>query len=143
MTDHSPAEREFLTTAHRCAMEMMNNAIYIQKEINRVEFPPGMADSLTETCNVLVEAKFDVISDLHDLDAQATASSGVLMASRTFKRILARLDGAVILFHPIVTALGEAATSDGRYQLAYFLVAESAVNLLNAHAAIPRMDEGS
>jgi hypothetical protein len=27
MTDHFPAEREFLTAAHRCAMEMMNNAL--------------------------------------------------------------------------------------------------------------------
>jgi len=123
-------------------MELMNNVLYIRKEIPNVTLPPGIGNALNEACDELITAKFDIVSDLHDLDEQLAASSVNLAQSPTVKRILARLDEAAILLHPLVVALGEAAASDERYHLAYLLVAESAVNLLNTHAAIPRPDTG-
>ena len=130
-----------IAAAHHCAMEMMNNALYIRKEIPGVEFPPGIKETLSGACGAMLEAKLDLVSDLHALDEQVVAPLESVLCSSAFHRILARLDEAALLLHPAVVALKEAAGLEKRFQLTYLLVAESAVNVLNAHAAIHRPEE--
>jgi len=133
----------FIATAHRCAMEFMNNALYIRREIPNVDLPPGFGERLEEACDALIEAKFDAVSELHDLDDRREKVGAVpddLLCSPSCRRILEWLDEASLALHSSVVGLQEAAAGDRRYSLAYLLVAESAVNILNAHAAIPRPD---
>lgn len=132
----------FLAAARHCAMEMVGNAEYIRKELPRVELPPGLEETLVDACDQLVSAKFDTISDLSDLDdllGTGPVSPEVLAKA---SRILGHLDNEVLSLHPAVMALREAAEEDSRYHLAFLLVAESAVNLLNAHGGIPRIGDG-
>ena len=89
----------------------------------------------------MLEAKLDLVSDLHALDDQVELSPESVLRSSVFHRILAKLDEDALLLHPTVVALKEAAGLEKRFQIAYLLVAESAVNVLNAHAAIPRPEE--
>lgn len=132
----------FLAAARHCAMEMAGNAEYIRKELPRVELPPGLEEILVDACDQLVSAKFDTFSDLSALDdllGTGPVSPEVLAKA---SRILGHLDTEVLSLHPAVMTLQEAAEEDSRYSLAFLLVAESAVNLLNAHGGIPRIGDG-
>lgn len=132
----------FFAAAHRCAMEMADNVLYIRQELPRVDLPPGLADTLNDACDELISAKFDIISDLSGLDdllGRNPDSPAILSKARD---ILDRLDTTFLLLHPVVMNLEEAAVDDPCYHLAFLLVAESAVNVLNAHGSVPRFGDG-
>lgn len=132
----------FLVAARHCAMEMAGNAEYIRKELPRVELPPGVEETLVDACDKLVSAKFDTLSDLSDLDDLLGTSPVTPEVLAKASRILGHLDTEVVSLHPAVMALREAVEEDPRYHLAFVLVAESSVNLLNAHGGIPRIGGG-
>lgn len=132
----------FFTAARHCAMEMASNAEYIRNELPHVTLPPGLGETLIDACDELVSAKFDVISELSGLDDLLGTEGGSPEILAKLERILTHMDDAAIRLHPVVMTLGEAAAGDSRYGLAFLLVAESAVNVLGAHEAIPRIDVG-
>lgn len=127
----------FLSTAHQCAMELMTNALYIRREAPTVVFPPGIGESVSDICDRLVETKFDVVSAIHEiaeiLDGEADESR---ICARS-ESICRWLDEAILGMHRLVIELQNASERDEQYRLGYFLLAESAVNILNARNAIP------
>lgn len=132
----------FLAAALHCAMEMATNAQYIRNELPRVELPPDLGETLSGACDELISTKFDTISGISDLDDLLGTGPVPPEVLAKATRILDRLDTAVVTLHPVVMALQEAEEEDSRYSLAFLLVAESAVNVLNAHGDIPRIGDG-
>ena len=132
----------FPAAARQLAMEMAANAQYIRKELPRVALPPGLAEILGDACDELISAKFDTIPALSGLDVLRGAGNVAPDVSTGAARILHRLDEAAVCLHPVVMMLQEEVKRDARYQPAFLLVAESAVNSLNAHGEIPRIEMG-
>ena len=132
----------FLAAARHLAMEMAGNAQYIRNELSRVALPPGLGEILEDACDELVSVKFDTIPALADLDDLAGTGGLTPDEAARAASILHHLDAAAVSLHPVVMTLREAAEEESRYFLAFLLVTESAVNLLNAHEAIPRISEG-
>jgi hypothetical protein len=97
---------------------------------------------LSDACDELVSAKFDLFSDLSDLDDRIGTDPVHPAVLSKATRILEQLDAAAVLLHPVVRMLQAVAEKDSRYHLAFLLVAESAVNILNAHGAVPRLGDG-
>jgi hypothetical protein len=128
----------FFAAARHCAMEMAGNALYIRNELPRVALPPGVEEILNDACDELVSAKFDLFSDLSDLDDLLGTDPVHPAVLPKATHILEQLDAAAVLLQSVVMMLREAAAEDSRYHLAFLLVAESAVNMLNAHGAVPR-----
>lgn len=124
--------REVLTALRSCAMVMLENAIYIQKELSNVLMDDSLRAQTVEVCSALVGAKHDAISELFELDELlATKPSKSVIISRV-NRLEQWLWDDIKKMHSIVTALNSASTQDPKRGSAYLLVAESATNILNS-----------
>lgn len=131
----------FLGTSHQCAMELMNNALYIQKEAPGITFPPGIAEQVLASCDGLVETKFDVVSAIHEIAEIASDDSNRSRIATRSAMVCRWLDEAILDLHRLVADLQDESEKDEQFRLGYFLLAESAVNILNARNAIPLPSE--
>lgn len=119
---------EFIAAASECANEMLSNASYIEKELPSFRLTAERRVEILGVCAALVSAKHDVISELHELhDLSALTSNSI---EHRVKRILDWLSEELAKLHAVVTDLQVTA---GDSESPYILVAESAVNILNAY----------
>ena len=125
-----------MTEAHNCAMEMLANASYIQKELPNVDMPDSLRAMTEKVCSGLVGTKFDIVSELSELDELLGApESETRVIDTRVNRIVAWLRDDIDQMHELVTALDSASKEDSAYALAYMLVAESGANILKAFGA--------
>jgi len=54
--------------ACECAVQMMQNAIYVQKELPNVQMSDALRRQAGEICDQLIGTKHDLITELFDLD---------------------------------------------------------------------------
>jgi hypothetical protein len=111
---------------------MLENASYIQHELQNVEIPDPLKSQTTEICDALVGTKHDIISELfeiHDLlesDAEsAVISSRLTRSIRWLWEDISRLD-------QVVMALRADSQKNESHTLALILVEEAAANILSA-----------
>ncbi len=125
-----------MTEAHNCAMEMLANASYIQKELPNVDMPDSLRAMTEKVCSGLVGTNFDIVSELSELDELLGApESETRVIDTRVNRIVAWLRDDINQMHELVTALDSASKEDSAYALAYMLVAESGANILKAFGA--------
>ena len=130
------AVRTMMTEAHNCAMEMLANASYIQKELPGVNMPNALRAMTEQVCSKLIGTNFDIVSELSELDELLGAPEPERRVIDTrVNRIVAWLQDDINQMHELVTALDSASTEDSAYALAYMLVAESGANILKAFSA--------
>ncbi len=58
----------FTLCARECAVQMMQNAIYVQKELPNVRMSDALRRQAGEICGQLIGTKHDLITELFDLD---------------------------------------------------------------------------
>lgn len=58
----------FTLCARECAVQVMQNAIYVQKEPPNVRMSDALRRQAGETCDQLIGTKHDLITELFDLD---------------------------------------------------------------------------
>lgn len=119
--------------ARTCALVMLGNACYIERELERVQLPDDLRAQTVEICSNLIGTKHDVISELSELDdiLAAPTLDFTLVASR-IERIVRWLSDDLPAIHALVTALHSASAREPQYGAACVLVTESAANILNA-----------
>ena len=124
----------FRDAARHCAMCMLENAAYIQKEQANVRISDEMCRKISELCSSMIGTKHDVINELFELD-------DLLAQGATTSRILQKIDmiirwmvNDIRPLHSIVMTLQNESEQDNTFARAYLLVAESAVNILQAIA---------
>lgn len=130
----------FLTAARHCAMQMMENATYIQKHLPGLEAPEGTAERIRAVCDSLTATKHDVFTELSELAEAAHAAGSCLNLEPRRERIRRWLFEPLAEMDEVVRALEAAAAHDPAFSLAFLLMSESAVNILTAFNAVP--DEG-
>ncbi len=62
------AIRAMMAAAHNCAMEMLTNASYIQKELPNVKMPDALLATTEDLCSEFIGTKHDSVSELSELD---------------------------------------------------------------------------
>ena len=130
------AVHAMMTAAHNCAMEMLANASYIQKELPNVNMPDSLRAMTEKVCSGLIGTKFDIVSELSELDELLGApESETRVIDLRVNRIVAWLQDDVRQMHELVTAFDSASKENSDYALAYMLVAESGANILRAFSA--------
>jgi len=119
---------KFSSAASSCAMTLMSNASYIQKELANVELPIDARSNVEKLCSEWIGTKHDVIHELGELSDQVNIGDRV-------RRIMSWLSEDVVRLQQQVRELERLANSDERYKLAYLLVGESGGNVLRSFVA--------
>jgi hypothetical protein len=113
-------------------MVMLDNASYIQSELPGVPMSHALRERTEKMCDSLIGTKHDVITEYFEL-AELTESDAPTSATRRYvERIVRWLEEEVIRMDALVTDLNDAREKDPGHRLAFVLVAESAVNIIDA-----------
>ena len=127
----APASRlleEFSSAAYACAMSLMSNADYVQKELPTVELPIDIRASVEALCTDWIGTKHDVIHELDEWQESSNIEDRV-------RRIMSWLGEDMVRLQEQVRRLESLATAEDRYRLAYLLVGESGGNILRSFVA--------
>lgn len=119
---------EFCSAAYACAMSLMSNAAYVQKELPTVKLPTDIRASVESLCADWIGTKHDVIHELDELKESPNIEDRI-------RRIMSWLGEDMVKLHEQVRRLEALATSEDRYRLAYLLVGESGGNILRSFVA--------
>lgn len=119
---------DFCSAAYACAMSMMSNAAYIQKELPTVELPTDARASVETLCADWIGTKHDVIHELGELKESSNIVGRIRRIMSWFGEDMAKLQDQV-------RRLDALATAEDRYRLAYLLVGESGGNILRSFVA--------
>lgn len=126
---------EFSAKAHACAMQMLQNAAYIEQEISKIEIDEESCRQILDVCSALVGTKHDVISELSDLE-DPDLWPGAEEIQHRVKRIMGCSAEELAKLHALVQALQIGSGQDRGSGLAFLLVAESATNVLKAFSGM-------
>ena len=121
--------REFQDHTRECAVQMMMNAIYIQRELTNVGISDELRQRTEKLCCALIGTKHDLVTEIFELDEVIEAGAGNV---EVLRRIIAWCSGpgGALKMHEIVMALDAESKKDVMNVGAYLLVSESAVNIL-------------
>lgn len=123
----------FQSAAWACAHTLLENIMYIQKEIPTLDLAEVQRSAIVQICTTLIGTKHDVVSELFDLQDMESAAEPDVIQKR-IERIVQMVIEDLTQLHEVVQSLESAAASDRRIGLAYLLVAESATNILRSFA---------
>lgn len=127
-SSESGALDQFCSAAYACAMSLMSNADYVQKELPNVELPADIRASIESLCSDWIGTKHDVVHELDELKESTNIEDRV-------RRIMAWLGEDMVKLQEQVRKLEALASSDECFRLAYLLVGESGGNILRSFVA--------
>jgi hypothetical protein len=119
----------FSSTASACAMVMMSNATYIQKELANVELPEATRTGVENLCNEWIGTKHDVMHELGELDSAGNTGNRI-------RCIMSWLSEDIVKLQECVKELEALARTNQRFNLAYLLVGESGANVMRSFVAV-------
>ena len=130
--------RKAIEAIYDCAMLMMDNASYIQRELPNVEMPDVLRSRTARVCDCMINTKFDVVSgafEIGDFLAPEIKESEIdwkLMSSR-IDLLMEWLSEEIVKLHELVLALREDRKKNESHAGALILVEESAANVMFAY----------
>ena len=116
---------QFMSAAATCTYSMLKSADYIQGELPQLKVSEAMGEQIMDVCEHLVGTKHDVQTEISDLGELDAAVDSEVVQGRV-RRIEAWLSEEIPRLHAVVTALEPTGS------VAYILVAESVVNIMNS-----------
>ena len=122
--------RAFLGHTRECAVQMMMNAMFIQRELTNVPMTDELRQRTEKLCSVLIGTKHDLVTEIFELDEKLGSGADNVEVLRRINRMVQWAGEDALKMHEIVMALDaelERGVMDGG---AYLLVSESAVNIL-------------
>ncbi len=122
----------FMSKAHTCAMVLLGNAGYIEKELDAVRISDECRAETRLVCQTLIGTKHDIVtevSEMHDLLGEAAYPSVILQRA---ERIVRWFQEDMDKLNALVMGLAADMDADPGSSGAYVLVAESATNILSA-----------
>ena len=124
----------FSHAARECAMQMMLNATYIQRELPTLDLPEQTNAKIKTMCDSLIDTKHDVMTELFEL-ADETQTDASKVPGKV-QRIVQWLSEPIGEMHQLVIDLQTSTGTDPRLLRVFFLVTESATNILNAFNSV-------
>ena len=127
-----PAVHGAISAIHDCALIMLENASYIQRELPNVEMREALRSQTAKVCESMVGTKHDVISELFEIDELLKSKTDWAVVSSRIDRLIRWLWEDISKMHQVVMALREDSHKNENHTLAEVLVQESAANILTA-----------
>ena len=128
----SSAVHEALSAIRDCALIMLENAAYVQRELRNVVIADPLRSQTAEVCDAIVGTKHDIISELFEIDELLKSDAESAIISFRLARCIRWLWENISRLDQVVMALRANSQKDRNYTLALILVEESAANILNA-----------
>ena len=122
--------REFQGHTRECAVQMLYNALYIQKELPKVVMSDELRQRTAGLCSTLIGTKHDLITEIFELDERMESDASDAEVLRRIDRVVRWAEEDALEMHGVVMALDAEEQTDLTKAGAYLLVAESAVNIL-------------
>ena len=122
----------FIQLTRTCALQMMSNANYIQRELPSLDVPDELRSRIGSVCDSLIGTKHDVITELFELDELVQAGTPEERLTEKMDRVTRWLAESVQSVHTLVMEVQSLAATDHRYSLLFFLIIESATNIINS-----------
>jgi len=134
--EHRPQNLIFIHATRACALQMLSNASYIQRELPSLDIPEELRLRIEAVCDSLISTKHDVITETFELEE--LAQSGVPQARLDEKmgRISQWLCETLGEMHELVMEVERLVSSEPRYSLVFILIAESATNIANSMSGV-------
>lgn len=129
---NSSTVQEALSAIRDCALIMLENATYVQRELPNIEISDPLRSQTAEICYAMVGTKHDIISELFEIDELLKSDAASAVISSRLARSLRWLWEDISVLHEVVMALREESRKNKSLTLALILVEESAANILNA-----------
>jgi hypothetical protein len=125
--------RTLMTEARVCALVMLENASYVERELAHVHISDDLRSRACDVCSSLVGTKHDILSELGELN-EILASPAVddLDVATRLERVVRWLSDDLPKMYELVAHLNAASEHDSQYTAASVLVTESAANILVA-----------
>jgi hypothetical protein len=122
----------FTLCVRECAVQMMQNAIYVQKELPNVRMSDALRRQAGKICDQLIGTKHDLITELFDLDELLPTDAPNATIGERVERMVRWARDDLLRLHELVVAIEDEGRRDPRALIAGILVTESAGNVLNA-----------
>ena len=129
---NSSAVQEALSAIRDCALIMLENASYVQRELPNVVIADALRSQTAEVCDAMVGTKHDIISELFEIDELLKSDAKSAIISSRLARSIRWLWEDISRLDQVVMALRANSQKDETFTLALILVEESAANILNA-----------
>ena len=129
---NSSAVHGAISAIRDCALIMLENASYIQRELPNVEMLEVLRLQTAEVCESMIGTKHDVISELFEIDELLKSKTDWAVVSSRIDRIIEWLWEDISKMHQVVMALLEDSQKNESHTLSLILVQESAANIINA-----------
>ena len=133
--------RRFLAEARNCAMQMMEDGSYIQKELPSLSMPDDLREKLNALCASLIGTKHDLIHEIFEIDELLTASPESLSIARSIERVRHWILEEVDSFNGGVVQVQEAVQEGIADPSLQLLLMESGFNILKTVPTAPAADE--
>ncbi len=129
---NSSTVQEAMSAIRACALIMLENASYVQRELPNVDIANPLSLQTTEVCEAMISTKHDVISELFEIGELLESKAEPATISSRFNRIIKWLWEDISSLHEVLMALRADSQENKDHTLALILVEESAANILNA-----------
>jgi len=134
--------QQFITGTRECAMQMMQNAAYILKELPAIEMADPIRNQITELCQELIGTKHDLFGEISQvvdhLEQEHPDADLIDSAIGSMQRWMSE---SILRVHACVTSIQEEMDKGDASPLLGMLVMESAVNILNSVPTFPEREE--
>jgi len=125
----------FRTAARQCTVVMRESADFIKRELGNVVASDVDRNAIQKVCDAFISNWYDIGTELEEMSELAVPDCSAPMRHRA-DRVHQWLGEDLPGLDAVVRSLSKASEVDPRYGAAYILVAESAVNVLKAFAAV-------
>ncbi len=132
---------QFVEAARNCAMQMMSNATYIQRELPSLEVPVDLRAQLEAVCDSLIGTKHDVISELFELSELVETGASVEKLSQRRERIVTWLGEPIQQMHETIQHLSDRSGAGELNFSVFLLLVESATNIQNAFNSVSQSSQ--
>lgn len=131
----------FLNETRDCAMQMMQNAAYIQKELPSLTMPDPLRAKIMAACDELIGTKHDLIHDVFEISELMENSPEPAELGRRVESIKGMIFEATMTFHDCVRSVPDAIKAGHADALVSILLTESGFNILNAVPTYPDLED--
>ena len=100
----------YLTESRNCALQMMQNAAYMQKELPSLEMSDGLREEIEKLCDDLISTKHDLIAQIFECYELLEEDSDAPKIGKMISQIHQWMSGSVGSIQECVAAIQQSIT---------------------------------
>lgn len=131
----------YLTESRDCAMQMLQNAAFIQKELPSLAMPDGLREEIAKLFDDLISTKHDLIGQISECYELLAEDSDAPRIGKMINQMHQWMSRSVESIQECVAAIQQSIAQGTAAPVLGMLVMESAVNIIKAVPALPENRE--